>query len=275
MAPGVYDAFGALMVERAGFEAMYISGASVAYTKLGRPDIGLVSVSELAQVVETIRERTDVPAIVDADTGFGNALNAQRTVRQLERAGAAAIQIEDQAMPKRCGHLAGKTLVSAQEMNGKIKAALDARRDEKTLIIARTDAIAVEGYESAMDRAEGCMEAGADVLFIEAVTDIEQVKSTVQQFGSRVPLLVNMVEGGKTPLMPASELQALGYSIVIFPGALVRAVARAAGDLFDTIRVDGKTAAYQDRMFDLGELNQLLGTDAMLAAGQRYDEGGD
>lgn len=274
MAPGVYDAFGALMAEKAGFEALYVSGASVAYTKLGRPDIGLVSVSELAQVVETIRERTELPVIVDADTGFGNALNAQRTVRQLERAGAGAIQIEDQAMPKRCGHLDGKTLVSPDEMTGKIRAALDARRDEETLIIARTDAVAVEGYDRAMERAEGCVDAGADVLFIEAVTDLNQVKSAVDRFGSRVPLLVNMVEGGKTPLMPAPALQALGYSIVIFPGALVRVLAHAAGELFDALRTHGETAAYQNKMFDLGELNRLLGTDEMLAAGQRYSDGG-
>ena len=274
MAPGVYDAFGALVAEQAGFEALHVSGASVAYTKLGRPDIGLVSVSELSQVVETIRERTDLPIIVDADTGFGNALNAQRTVRQLERAGARAIQIEDQAMPKRCGHLDGKTLVSPDEMNGKIRAALDARRDEETLIIARTDAVAVEGYERAMERAEGCVEAGANVLFIEAVTDLNQIKSTVDRFGSRVPLLVNMVEGGKTPLMPAPELQRIGYSIVIFPGALVRVLAHAASELFNALRNNGETAAYHDKMFDLGELNRLLGTDEMLTAGQRYSQAG-
>ena len=274
MAPGVYDAFGALMAEQAGFEALYISGASVSYTKLGRPDIGLVSISELAQVVETIRERTDIPVIVDADTGFGNALNTQRTVRQLERAGADAIQIEDQAMPKRCGHLEGKMLVPPEEMKGKIRAALDARRMEETLIIARTDAIAVEGYERAMERAEGYVQAGADILFIEAITDLSQVSSVVKLFGDRVPLLVNMVEGGKTPLVPAPVLQELGYSIVIFPGALVRTLAHAAGELFEALLNTGETASCHDRMLNLRELNQLLGTEEILAAGKRYGEVG-
>ena len=175
LTPGIYDAFGAMMAERAGFEALYLSGASIAYTKLGRPDIGLVTLDELASVVGTIRERTDLPAIVDADTGFGNALNVQRTVKLLERNGASGIQLEDQSLPKRCGHLDGKTLITADEMNGKVKAALDARMDEDTVIIARTDAIGVEGYESAMDRAIGYVEAGADVLFIEAMQNTEQI----------------------------------------------------------------------------------------------------
>jgi 2-methylisocitrate lyase-like PEP mutase family enzyme len=275
LTPGIYDAFGAMMAERAGFEALYLSGASIAYTKLGRPDIGLVTLDELASVVGTIRERTDLPIIVDADTGFGNALNVQRTVRLLERNGASGIQLEDQSLPKRCGHLDGKTLITASEMNGKVKAALDARLDENTVIIARTDAIGVEGYESAMDRAVGYVEAGADVLFIEAMQSTEQIEGAIKQFGGRVPLLVNMVEGGKTPMTPASELEEKGFSIVIFPGALVRVLAYAAENYFNSLLKHGSTLHHQSQMFDFAELNELLGTEEMLEMGNRYTDGGN
>jgi 2-methylisocitrate lyase-like PEP mutase family enzyme len=264
-----------MMAERAGFEALYLSGASIAYTKLGRPDIGLVTLDELASVVGTIRERTDLPIIVDADTGFGNALNVQRTVRLLERNGASGIQLEDQSLPKRCGHLDGKTLITASEMNGKVKAALDARLDENTVIIARTDAIGVEGYESAMDRAVGYVEAGADVLFIEAMQSTEQIEGAIKQFGGRVPLLVNMVEGGKTPMTPASELEETGFSIVIFPGALVRVLAYAAENYFNSLLKHGSTLHHQSQMFDFSELNELLGTEEMLEMGNRYTDGGN
>ena len=275
LTPGIYDAFGAMMAERAGFEALYLSGASIAYTKLGRPDIGLVTLDELASVVGTIRERTDLPIIVDADTGFGNALNVQRTVRLLERNGASGIQLEDQSLPKRCGHLDGKTLITAGEMNGKVKAALDARLDENTVIIARTDAIGVEGYESAMDRAVGYVEAGADVLFIEAMQSNEQIEGAIKQFGGRVPLLVNMVEGGKTPMTPASELEEKGFSIVIFPGALVRVLAYAAENYFNSLLKHGSTLHHQSQMFDFAELNELLGTEEMLEMGNRYTDSGN
>ncbi len=177
MAPGCYDALSALMIERAGFAAAYLSGASLAYTRLGRPDVGLVTFSELVDTVGLIRDRVALPLIVDADTGFGNALNVQRTVRLLARAGADALQLEDQATPKRCGHLRDKTLVAKGEMVGKLHAALDARPGDGVLIIARTDAIAVEGFEAALDRAEAYHEAGADILFIEAPTSTEQLEA--------------------------------------------------------------------------------------------------
>lgn len=273
LTPGVYDAFGAMMAERAGFEALYISGASIAYTKLGRPDIGLVSLDEVTSVVATIRERVELPLIVDADTGFGNALNVQRTVKNLERAGASAIQLEDQSLPKRCGHLDGKTLVSPQEMNGKIKAAVDARADENTLIVARTDAVGVEGYEAAMDRVEGFIQAGADVLFIEALQDDQQFKDAVERVAGRAPLLVNMVEGGKTPLRPAKSLEKLGYAIVIFPGGLVRMLAHSMEEYFASLHANGTTAELKDKMLDFYQLNELLGTKNILEAGKRYDEG--
>ena len=279
VAPGVFDAWSALLAERAGFEAVYLSGASIAYTRLGRPDIGLVSVTEVADTLGCIRERVSLPVIVDADTGFGNALNVRRTVTLLERSGGAngaggglAIQIEDQTSPKRCGHLDGKTLIPAVEMAGKIRAALDARASSDTLIVARTDAVAVEGLESALERAERYLEAGADVLFIEAPRSPEDMRSACARFAGRVPLLANMVEGGKTPLLTAPELQALGYAIVIFPGGLVRALSHAASGYFASLKATGSTAAFRDRMLDFSELNALIGTPEMLALGRRYDD---
>ena len=272
--PGIYDAFGSIMAERAGFEALYLSGASIAYTKLGSPDIGLVTLNELETVVGNVCERTALPIIVDADTGFGNALNVQRTVKLLERAGASAIQIEDQSLPKRCGHLDGKTLVNPVEMNGKIKAALDARSNNDTVIIARTDAISVEGYDLAMERAAGFIESGADILFIEAFQNVKQIASAVERFGNQIPLLVNMVEGGKTPILPAVELETMGFSVVIFPGGLVRAIAHTAEQYFASLKEMGSTRDYQNKMFNFEELNELLGTDRMLKAGKQYGDGG-
>ena len=273
LTPGVYDAFGAMMAERAGFEALYISGASIAYTKLGRPDIGLVTLDELEATLSTIRERVDLPLIVDADTGFGNALNVQRTVKNLERAGASAIQLEDQSLPKRCGHLDGKTLVTPAEMNGKIKAALDAKADDDTLIVARTDAVGVEGYNSAMDRVEGMIEAGADILFIEALADEDQFNDAVKRVNGRAPLLINMVEGGKTPMRAAQLLEDMGFGIVIFPGGLVRAFAHTAEQYFHCLKQEGSTESFRNNMFDFSQLTELLGTANILAAGKRYDEG--
>lgn len=272
VAPGVYDALGALLAGEAGFETLYVSGASLAYTRLGRPDIGLVTASELEETVACVRERTELPLIVDADTGFGNALNVRRTVRQLERAGASALQLEDQVTPKRCGHLEGKALVSSGEMQGKIRAALDARAHADTLIVARTDAIAVEGLDAALERAEGYRAAGADVLFVEAPRSLEELQAVTGRFAGRAPLLANMVEGGKTPLLSAAELEALGFSIAIFPGGLARALAFAAREYFAALRRDGSTVALRERMLDFGGLNALVGTAAMLELGKRYAE---
>lgn len=271
VAPGVYDAFSALMVERAGFEAMYLSGASIAYTALGAPDIGLVSFAEVCETMARIRERTSLPVIVDADTGFGNALNVQRTVRRFEQAGASAIQLEDQTSPKRCGHLDGKSLVGTGEMVGKIKAALDARASDQTLIVARTDAVAVDGFDAALERGEAFLEAGADVLFIEAVRDVEQMRIVTERFAARVPLLANMVEGGKTPLKNAAELQKIGYRLAIFPGGTVRAVAHALDAYFAELRGAGSNTGNASRMLDFNQLNDLLGTKQVLDRGRRYE----
>ena len=271
IAPGIYDGLTAALAQQAGFEALYLSGAAVAYTRLGRPDIGLTSVSEMADTMALVADRVDLPVIIDADTGFGNALNAQRTMRQYERAGAAALQVEDQSFPKRCGHLRDKTLIPAREMAGKIAAMAEARRSDHTLIIARTDAIAVEGFQAAIDRAGLYVEAGADVLFIEAPRSRNEMQQITATFGARVPLLANMVEGGQTPVTDAADLQDLGFSIAIFPGGIVRALARAAGDFYATLRRDGSTAGFADRMHDFDGLNAQLGTPEMLARGKRFE----
>jgi 2-methylisocitrate lyase-like PEP mutase family enzyme len=271
LAPGVFDALSAAMAEEAGFEAAYLSGASIAYTLLGRPDIGLVSMTEVAGVMARIRERVALPVIIDADTGWGNALNVERTVRVFERAGASVIQLEDQTFPKRCGHLRDKTLISAREMSGKIKAAVDTR--DKALIMARTDAIAVEGFEAALERADRYLEAGADVLFIEAPETRAQMEALCGRFAARAPLLANMVEGGKTPLASTAELGAMGYRIVIFPGGLVRALSWAAREYFVSLKAHGSNDAFRNRMFDFAGLQAMLGTEATLARGHEYEAG--
>jgi len=271
LVPGIYDGLSGLVAAQAGFEAAYLSGASIAYTRFGRSDVGLVSMTEVVDTLGVIRERIDLPVIVDADTGFGNALNVQRTVRLLERNGAAAIQLEDQVTPKRCGHLDGKALVSIAEMVGKIKAAVDARKSEATLVIARTDAIAVEGFEPALERASRYADAGCDILFVEAPRSEDEMRTVAARFAGRLPLLANMVEGGKTPLLPAAALAAIGYRIAIFPGGLARAVARCMSDYFTSLKASGTTEPFRDRMLDFNALNALIGTPELLRLAGTYD----
>ncbi|WP_435140334.1 isocitrate lyase/PEP mutase family protein [Pseudopelagicola sp. nBUS_19] len=272
VAPGVYDGLTASLAEAAGFEALYLSGAAVSYTRLGRPDIGLSTSSEMADTMMLISDRTNLPVIIDADTGFGNALNAQRTMRIYERAGASALQLEDQTYPKRCGHLADKSLITTSEMSGKIMAMADARASQNTLIIARTDAIAVEGFAAATDRAEAYLEAGADVLFIEAPENREQLERITKQFSDRVPLLANMVEGGATPITDADDLESQGFGIVIFPGGIVRALARTAADYYKSLATSGSNKPFAERMFDFDGLNAVIGTASMLEKGALYDD---
>jgi 2-methylisocitrate lyase-like PEP mutase family enzyme len=271
IAPGVCDALTASIAVGAGFKALYLTGAGIAYTRLGRPDIGLVSMSEVAETIAMVTDRVDTPLIVDADTGYGNALNVQRTVRLFERAGAAAIQLEDQTLPKRCGHLTDKSVVPSGEMVGKIKAALDARRSSETLIIARTDALAIEGAEAAIERAERFAEAGADILFIEAPKSIEQLSEISRRLSGLRPLVANMVEGGSTPIHSAAELGALGFRLVIFPGGIVRALAHTATSYYRSLAEAGSNKPFADRMLDFNGLNALLGTPEMLALGARYE----
>lgn len=270
LAPGVYDALTALLAERAGFEALYLSGGAVAYTLLGRPDMGLTSAREMVDVLARITDRVRTPVIVDGDTGFGNALNVQRTVRDFERAGAAMIQLEDQTFPKRCGHLENKTLVSTAEMCGKVRAAVDARHDRDTLILARTDAVAVEGLDAAIERAERYLASGADALFIEAVRSAADMDRVCGIFAGRAPLLANMVEGGKTPIQSAQELGDRGYRIAIFPGGTARFVAHQLAGYFDSLRRHGTTEPRRSDMFDFDQLNGLIGTPDLLELGRRY-----
>jgi 2-methylisocitrate lyase-like PEP mutase family enzyme len=270
VAPGVYDAFTALVAEQAGFGTLYVSGAAIAYTRLGRSDIGLVSMSEVADVIGTIRDRVSADLIVDADTGYGNALNVARTVRLFERAGANAIQLEDQSFPKRCGHLDEKRLVPAAEMVGKIKAALDARQSRDTLVIARTDAVGVEGFDQAIERSLAYRDAGADMLFVEAPKTQAELERIAPALGG-VPLMANMVEGGKTPVLAAVELEALGFALVIFPGGIVRALGQMAREYYASLAAHGTSEPFRNRMLDFTGLNDLIGTPELLAAGKHYD----
>lgn len=270
LAPGVYDAFSALLAEQAGFDALYLSGASIAYTRLGRSDVGLTTFAEVADTLARITERVALPVIVDGDTGFGNALNVQRAVRGFERAGASMIQLEDQTFPKRCGHLDGKSVIPVDEMCGKLRAALDARADPDTLILARTDALAVEGLDAALDRAERYLEAGADALFVEALRSAEQMDAACGRFASRAPLLANMVEGGKTPVQSVQALAARGFRIVIFPGGAARAVAHTLRGFYDSLFEHGTTAPWQGRMVKFDELNEIIGTPALMEEARRY-----
>lgn len=275
IAPGVYDGLTAALAEQAGFEALYLSGAAVAYTRLGRPDIGLSTMSEMLDTLALITDRVALPVIIDADTGHGNALNAQRCMRLFERAGASALQVEDQTFPKRCGHLADKSLIAKAEMVGKIAAMADARRSAETLIIARTDAIAVEGFDAALERAEAYVSAGADALFIEAPRTGDELARVAQAFRGRVPLMANMVEGGATPIKGAADLQALGFDLVIFPGGIVRALALAAQEYYRSLRAHGSNQPFAERMLDFNGLNDRIGTPDLLATGRRFAGGGE
>ncbi len=270
LAPGVYDALTALLVEQAGFECAYVSGASISFTRIGRPDLGLTTLTEVADTVANMRERVAIPLVVDADTGFGNALNVQRSVRLLERMGASAIQLEDQTLPKRCGHLEGKSLIATAEMAGKIRAATDARHDEATLIVARTDAVATDGLDAAIERAHAYIDAGADMLFVEALRDDAQLQRVGRELGGRTKLLCNMVEGGKTPLKPAAELGELSFDLVIYPGAMVRVVSFAAQAYLRELRQAGTTAGMLDRMNQFNQIMDVVGLQESVAQGQAY-----
>ena len=273
LAPGVYDALSALIAEQAGFEALYLSGASIAYTRLGRSDVGLTTSTEVADTLARITERVSRPVIVDADTGYGNALNVQRTVRSFERAGAAMIQLEDQTFPKRCGHLDGKSVVPVSEMCGKLKAALDARRQRDTLILARTDALALEPLEAVFERVERYLACGVDALFIEALRTQQQMELACRRFAARAPLLANMVEGGQTPLQDAQALQQKGFRIAIFPGAAARAVAHSLQGFYASLHRCQTTAPWSARMLDFGGLNRLVGTPELLEQARRFEDG--
>jgi len=255
--PGAYDALSARLIEQAGFSAVYVTGAGLANSSLGVPDIGLVTAIELRDHVARLADAVSVPLIVDADTGFGNAVNVYRTVRLLERAGASAIQIEDQVFPKKCGHFAGKAVISAQEMVQKVHAAVDARISDDTVIIARTDARAVSSLEEACERANLYREAGADVLFIEAPESQQELSVVGARFD--VPLVANMVEGGKTPLLSVDELGEIGFSLVLFANAALRVAQHSMTELFKELSNSGSTNSLLGQMATWEERQAIVG----------------
>ena len=270
LVPGAFNALSARVIEELGFEALYITGAGVTNMSLGLPDQGFMGLAEICEHTQRIRDAVQLPLIVDADTGFGNAVNVYHTVRRLERAGADCVQLEDQTSPKRCGHLQGKSVIATREMVGKLRAAVDARRDDDTLIIARTDAVAVEGFDAALERAARYAEAGADLLFVEAVRSRDQMQQLNQVLGALCPLMANMVEGGMTPVTSAQELAEIGYRLVIFPGGTVRALTHALQGYLASLHTHGSTLPWRDRMLDFDALNAVIGTPGLLALGQRY-----
>src|SRR5690606_37734294 len=255
VAPGVYDCIGARLVEQANFEAMYLTGSGMSMSALGAPDVGLMSYSEVLDRAARIADVTALPVIVDADTGYGGPLNVIRTMRDLERAGVSAIQIEDQAWPKKCGHEGGRNLVSIAEMVGRIKAAVDARMDDDLVLIARTDARTDHGLEAALERAAHYAEAGADVLFVESPEDEGELTEVARRVP--VPVLANMVEGGRTPIVPAERLSQLGFSLAIYPNALTRCFAHAGQKMLENLANQGTTMGSADRMLSHRQLWSL------------------
>ena len=267
VAPGVYDGLSARLAARAGFGAVYATGGGIARS-MGYPDLGLISMTEMVARIAGIVEHAGVPVIADADTGYGNALNARRAVRELERAGVAALHLEDQVFPKRCGHYDDKAVVPVQEMAQKLRAARDAATDPDLVLIARTDALAVEGLESAIARGQAYAEAGADVIFVEAPTTDAEIEAIARRLPQ--PKLINMFEGGKTPLVPLDRLAALGYRIVIIPSDLQRAAIRAMEETLAAILRDGNSRAAAHRMASFADREAVVGTSEYMALDRRY-----
>lgn len=266
--PGCWDGLSALLIEQAGFDAAFLTGGGLAMARLGRPDIGLITASELIDSVMQITDRVAMPLIVDGDTGFGNALTLQRLVRQLDRAGAAAVQIEDQSFPKRCGHMAGKRVVPIGEAVGRIRAAVDARHGIR--IVARTDALAIEGPNAALDRADAYFAAGADVIFVEGPRTWDEARAITDRFAGRVPLVHNLVEGGVTPGDDADAFFDLGYAATLHPLLLMHGLVGVAPRLLETLRQRGSTAALRGEIADLKRMNDLTGAAPLLAQGDSY-----
>jgi len=267
-APGAYDALSARLVEEAGFDAVYMTGFGATASLIGRPDVGLLSSSEMVDNARRIVSAVDVPVIADADTGYGNAVNVLRTVRLYEQAGVAGIQLEDQVTPKKCGHMSGKLIISAREMVGKIHAAVDARRDSDLVIIARTDAVAVDGLAAAIDRAKAFAAAGADLLFVEAPASEADIATVAAELRGVAPLVFNWAEGGKTPPLPAERIAELGFSLILYPiGALLAATA-GIRTLLASLRRNGVPAL--DGLPTFGEFTDFIGLPEVQALEQRY-----
>jgi 2,3-dimethylmalate lyase len=272
LAPGCYDALGARLVEEAGFPAAYMTGFGSAASHLGRPDIGLMALPEMVDNARRIASAVDIPVIADADTGFGNSINVIRTVREYEAAGVAAIHIEDQVMPKKCGHMEGKEVVPAREMAAKVTAAVAARKSPEFLIIARTDAIAVEGLDSALARGRVYVEAGADALFVEAPQTEAEIEAVARAFPD-VPLLFNYSEGGKTPALPYSRLRELGFSLVIFPLTLLLVATQAMRAALARVKTDGTPIELLPSMLGFDEFLEFIGLPEVRELEQRFAEG--
>jgi len=266
--PGAGNALTARVIADAQFEAVYVTGAGIANTHLGAPDIGLVTLTELAATVSTIAEICPLPLVIDIDTGFGNAINTRRTVRLIERAGGFAMQIEDQVFPKKCGHFSGKSVIPVEEALSKIKAAVDAREDENTMIIARTDARAIDGIEAALDRAEAFIEAGADMTFVEAPRSEAEMEMITKRLS--VPQVANMVVGGKTPLTPQARLVELGFSLILYANTPLQAAMRAMTDVLNALKLDGDVSSVIDRLADFDERQRLVDKASYDALEERY-----
>lgn len=268
IAPGAYDALSARLIEQAGFEVAYMTGSGAANSLLGQPDLGLTTMTEMANQAARICAATELPVVADADTGYGGPLNVRRTVQEYERAGVAALHIEDQTFPKRCGHFVGKSVIPVEEMVAKIRAALAARTDPDLVIIARSDAAAVEGVEAALQRGRAYEKAGADVLFIEAPRSPEELRRIGRSF--RVPLVANMVEGGATPILPAAELEAMGYKLVLYAGALLRTAALAIQGTLRHLRSTGSTLGIEDHLAAFEERSRITDLDGALSWADQF-----
>jgi 2-methylisocitrate lyase-like PEP mutase family enzyme len=267
MAPGVADALNARLVQRHGFEAVYMTGAGTSAVRLGMPDVGLLTMTEMVDNAARIADAAALPVIADADNGYGGVLNVRRTIQAYERAGVAAVHLEDQVMPKRCGHLMGKQLVPVEEMAAKIRAAADARGDDDFVLIARSDAIAVEGFEPALERAAAYKEAGADVLFIEAPSAAELPKIAPRL---KAPLLYNMATSGKTPFLKRDEIERLGFKIIIYPNWMMLAAIRAASEVLVTLKQTGTVASLAKDLPSFKEFFDLLGMPEVQELEARY-----
>ena len=268
LVPGAFNALSAKVIEDLGFEAIYVTGAGVTNMWFGMPDQGFMGLSDIADHTARIRDAVEVPLIVDADTGFGNALNVYHAVRTLERAGADCIQLEDQVTPKRCGHFAGKEVISTEEAVSKIKAAVDARRDDNLLIMARTDAAAIHGFEAAVERAQRFAQAGADILFVEAVTQAEEIRALPQRLAK--PQLMNMVIGGKTPIFNADELGRLGYGIVLYANAALQGAVMGMQKALTVLRDTKEVQECSGLVTPFAERQRLVGKPVWDALDKRY-----
>ena len=273
VAPGAYDCITARLVEAAGFAAVYVTGSGLSMSRLGAPDVGLVSFAEVLDQVRRIADVVQIPVLADADTGYGGALNVIRTVREFERAGVSAIQIEDQEFPKKCGHELGRRVVPTAEMVARIKAAVDARLDPDFAVIARTDARTSEGIEAAIDRALAYGAAGADILFVESPESADEMARINRRIDA--PTLANMVEGGRTPILPAPRLAEIGYQVAIFPNSLTRLLGKTGAAMLADLRESGTTDGWRDRMYGHRELWDLFDYDRWLAVERRFTTTGE